>query len=132
MDFDTLVHRVITAWADNDTQTLYAIFSEEATLLISPDGRPREGKKAIREVFKHRGGYIRVHDIWYDANSQVGTVNLSTGKLGDVFADYSAIIMQLEGEQILLWREHRSRERASRQLYQDDPTWTWDLVAGRR
>jgi hypothetical protein len=106
-------------------------FAADAVYMEPPDVQLFIGHEQLRPCFAalEPGTFMRFHNVWFDAERQVGAGEYSFGTEGKPMADHGVAVMELRAGRIAFWREYQRKgpRPFDRFLAQTGKSWRWSI-----
>jgi ketosteroid isomerase-like protein len=128
-DFTALMTRLAAAWSAQDTESALDCFTPDATYMEPPDAQFFHGHDQLRPYFGalKPGTYLTLHNLWFNAETQIGCAEFSFGREGKPTADHGLCVVTIREGRIAAWREYFKNGPADFTQFTatDGKDWTW-------
>jgi ketosteroid isomerase-like protein len=129
--FQSLLDNVARAWETQDTVAAVNLFTEDAVYMQPPDVQLFAGRSQLRSYFGalKPGTFMRWHNVWFDADSQVGAGEFTFGVAGRENATHGVAVIRLREGRIASWHEYLQGGPAARERFLaiDGKRWKWHI-----
>ena len=129
--FHALLQGLASAWAALDGDAAAELFTDDAVYMQPPDEQLFVGRDQLRAYFGplDSGTYLRLDNVWFDADTQRGACEFTFGVDGQEEADHGVAIVDVTDGRIQAWREYLVKGPAdqARFLATDGKDWHWHI-----
>jgi uncharacterized protein (TIGR02246 family) len=130
-EFRAVLQRLADAWAALDGDRAAELFTEDAVYMQPPEEQLFVGRDQLRTYFGplDPGTYLRLDNVWFDAEMQRGACEFTFGVDGQEEADHGVAIVDVADGRIRAWREYLVKGPAdqARFLATDGKDWRWHI-----
>lgn len=129
--YRALMQRLADAWSSQDVETALSCFSDDAVYMEPPDIQLFLGKAQLRPYFGalKPGTYMTFHNLWFDAEHQIGSGEYSFGRRDKATAVHGVVVTELKAGRIRFWREYQRNGPAGFEAFlsQEGKQWQWTI-----
>jgi hypothetical protein len=109
--FAELMRKLARAWEARDTRAAVECFTHDAVYVEPPDLQFYTGHQQLHAYFDAltEGTFMRLHNLWFDEEAQIGAAEYSFGTAGAAQADHGVVVVELRERRIAFWREYQRK-----------------------